>query len=123
MPTTQIDFPKGRHVEVRDRKNLLLLSVHGRNIADRAVVGIPLDPSTDNLGEVAQVIADNAVDRYSRRNRRRRISGGVEWRSLPGRYPYPLTERQMSTALVPPNAKEFDMTVANSTPLRAAPGT
>ena len=33
------------------------------------------------------------------------------------------TARQISTALVPPNANEFDMTAASSTPVLAAPGT
>jgi cyclopropane fatty-acyl-phospholipid synthase-like methyltransferase len=34
-----------------------------------------------------------------------------------------LTGRQIRTALVPPNAKEFDMAAANLTPVRATPGT
>ncbi len=39
------------------------------------------------------------------------------------RHAYPLTARQMRTALVPPNANEFDMTAASSTPVLALPGT
>src|SRR6202453_548689 len=47
-----IDFPQGRYVEIGNQEDLLLLIVDGRDVADRAVVGIPLDTAADDAGEV-----------------------------------------------------------------------
>src|ERR1700723_838410 len=47
-----VDLPKGRDVEIRDDEDLLLLVVHRRNIADGAVVCVPLNAPADDPGEV-----------------------------------------------------------------------
>src|ERR1700722_3057345 len=39
----EVDLPIRGHVEVGDEEHLLLLIVHGRNIPDGSVVGIPLE--------------------------------------------------------------------------------
>ena len=43
MPTPMLISQSGRDVEVGDDEDLLLLVVHRRDVADRAVVGVPLE--------------------------------------------------------------------------------
>lgn len=47
-----VDLPNGRHVEVSDHEDLLLLVVHRRKVADGAIVRIPLDPAAHDSSEV-----------------------------------------------------------------------
>jgi hypothetical protein len=54
---------------------------------------------------------------------RRVLLGGAVFKSGEGCAIHSFTARQMRTALVPPNANEFDMTAAVSTPALALPGT
>ena len=47
-----INLPHRRHVEIGDEEELLLLLVHRRNVADGAIVRIPLDASAHDPREV-----------------------------------------------------------------------
>src|SRR6202789_3398011 len=53
-----INLPQRRHVEVRDEEDLLLLLRHRRDVADGAIVRIPLDPAAhDPRKAVADFVA------------------------------------------------------------------
>src|ERR1700677_1585687 len=47
-----VDLPNRGHIEIGDEEDLLLLAAHGRNVADRAVVRIPLDAAANDTRKV-----------------------------------------------------------------------
>src|SRR5580692_8224248 len=74
-PDADVDLPKGRHVKVGDDEELLLLGVHRRNIADCAVVGVPLDAAAH---DTAKIVADFGA--------RREAQALIDIRTMPGAF-------------------------------------
>src|ERR1700723_2344241 len=49
---TEVDLPERRDIEVGDDEELLLLVVHGGDVAYGVIIGVILDPTADYRGEI-----------------------------------------------------------------------
>src|ERR1700723_3338535 len=49
---TEVDLPHRRDIEVGDDEELLLLVVHGGDVAYGVIIGVILDPTADYRGEI-----------------------------------------------------------------------